>query len=72
MAEPTGPSQKHSHRPTRSSGTAKPELRYLAIGKVVRAHGVKGEISVAVLTEFPERFAITKQIYLGDEYEAIP
>ena len=72
MAGPTGPSQKHRQRSTRSSGSEKPELRYLAIGKVVRAHGVKGEISVKVMTEFPERFEITRQVYLGNEFEATP
>jgi 16S rRNA processing protein RimM len=70
MAEPTGPSQKPNQRATRSSGSKKPELRYLAIGRVTQAHGLKGEISVAVLTEFPERFAVTKQVYLGDAFEA--
>ena len=55
-----------------SSGVQQPELRYLAIGKVIRAHGLRGEISVAVLTEFPERFEVTKRLYLGDEFEATP
>ncbi len=56
----------------RSSGVQQPELRYLAIGRVVRAHGLRGEISVAVLTEFPERFEATEWVYLGDEFEATP
>jgi 16S rRNA processing protein RimM len=72
MAGSAGSSQKHSQSSTRSSGSEKPELRYLAIGRVVRAHGLNGEISVAVMTEFPERFEITKQVYLGDQFEAIP
>jgi len=72
MAGPTGPSQKYSPRSSRSSGSEKPELRYLAIGKVVRAHGLKGEISVTVMTEFPERFEVTEQVYLGDQFEATP
>ena len=72
MAGPAGPSQEHSQRSSRSSGSEKPELRYLAIGRVVRAHGLKGEISVAVMTEFPERFEITEQVYLGDQFEATP
>ena len=72
MAGPAGPSQKHNQRFPRSSGSEKPELRYLAIGKVVRAHGVSGEISVKIMTEFPERFEITEHVYLGDEFEATP
>ncbi|RME70956.1 MAG: 16S rRNA processing protein RimM [Chloroflexi bacterium] len=46
--------------------------RYLAVGKVVRAHGLQGELSVSVLTEFPERFETTEWVYLGDQFEAVP
>jgi len=73
MAGPPGPSKKEERASTSiqaSSGSLQPELRYLAIGRVVRAHGVKGEISVSVLTDFPERFETTEWIYLGDEFEA--
>lgn len=55
-----------------NSGLQKPEFRYLAIGRVVRAHGVRGELSVAVLTDFPERFGTTEWVYLGNEFEAEP
>jgi 16S rRNA processing protein RimM len=48
------------------------ELRFLAIGRVIRAHGIRGEISVSVLTDFPERFETTAWVYLGDEFEAEP
>jgi 16S rRNA processing protein RimM len=49
-----------------------PELRYLAIGRVIRAHSLRGEVSVAVLTDFPERFETTEWVYLGNEFEATP
>ncbi|MFN8458040.1 MAG: ribosome maturation factor RimM [Anaerolineae bacterium] len=69
MAGPMGPTnEKGGHN--ESSGAAWPELRYLAIGKIIRAHGLRGELSVAVLTEFPERFDTTEWVYLGNEAEA--
>ena len=55
-----------------SSGPQQPERRYLAIGRVVRAHGLRGELSVAVLTEFPDRFETMEWVYLGNEFEASP
>jgi len=55
-----------------SSGSQQPEFRYLAIGRIVRAHGLHGEVSVKVLTEFPERFETTEWVYLGNEFEATP
>jgi 16S rRNA processing protein RimM len=56
----------------KKSSDPKSELRYLAIGQVTRAHGVRGEISVTVLTDFPERFETTDWVYLGNELEADP
>ena len=70
MTGPTGPTKTTKNAPNQSSGLQQPELRYLAIGRVVKAHGVRGEISVAVLTDFPERFDTTEWVYLGNEFEA--
>ena len=69
MTGPEGPGKGAGNVPERDSS---PEFRYLAIGKVVRAHGIRGEISVTVLTDFPERFETTEWIYLGNEFEATP
>ena len=70
MGGPTGPTNTSRNVPSTSSGLQQPELRYLAIGRIVKAHGVQGELSVAVLTDFPERFDTTEWVYLGDEFEA--
>ena len=43
---------------------------YLAIAKVVGAHGVRGEVRCRILTDFPERFSRTRRVYLGEEYES--
>jgi 16S rRNA processing protein RimM len=71
MTGPEGPTTKDQGG-SGSSGSRRPELRYLAIGKIVRAHGLRGEVSVAVLTQFPERFETTEWVYLGNEFEATP
>src|SRR5262245_26009499 len=69
MTGPDDPVRQADNLPYRSSD---PELRYLAVGKVVRAHGVHGEISISVLTDFPERFETTEWLYMGNEFEASP
>jgi 16S rRNA processing protein RimM len=56
----------------RNSGFRQPELCYLAVGRTVRAHGLRGEVSMIVLTDFPERFETTEWLYLGNEFEAEP
>ncbi|PKO21365.1 MAG: 16S rRNA processing protein RimM [Chloroflexi bacterium HGW-Chloroflexi-1] len=45
---------------------------YMAIGKIVGPHGIRGEVKVAVLTDYPERFQPGARIYLGSEAAAAP
>lgn len=49
-----------------------PELRFLAIGRVLRPHGVRGELRVELLTDSPEHLVELKQVYVGAEYRAYP
>jgi len=50
--------------------TPGPEYRYIALGRILRPHGVRGEVVVEVLTDFPERLAHLPQLYLGDAHQA--
>lgn len=43
------------------------EPDFLVIGRIVKPHGLKGEVSVKVLTDFTERFDIMETVYLGDD-----
>ncbi len=47
-----------------------PEPRYLAVGRVLRPHGVRGELRVATLTDYPERVLQLRQVYLGPEHQS--
>jgi len=40
---------------------------YLAVGRIIGAHGVRGEIKVKLLTDFPERFEPGALLYLEGE-----
>ena len=46
------------------------EPRFIAIGRIVRPHGIRGEVAVEVLTDFPERFDTIEVVYLGDSLKA--
>ena len=39
--------------------------KYLLLGEVLRPHGVRGELRVRLLTDYPERIGKMKQVYLG-------
>lgn len=40
------------------------EKSYIQIGKIINTHGIRGEIKVYPLTNFPERFKALKEIVL--------
>ncbi|MCX7681268.1 MAG: ribosome maturation factor RimM [Anaerolineae bacterium] len=39
--------------------------RYVSVGEVVRPHGVRGELRVRILTEYPERLHVHTHFYLA-------
>lgn len=41
---------------------------WVVVGEVVGAFGVRGEVKVVPLTDFPDRFERTATIYVGDEH----
>ena len=43
--------------------------RYLAIGRIFGAHGIRGEVKVESLTDFPERFAAGTRLHMGSGTE---
>jgi len=47
-----------------------PTERYLAIGRITGPHGIRGEVKVQILTDYPERFRPGAEVYLGDEVNA--
>jgi len=50
-----------------ASPPAQPQ--YLLIGQILRPHGVKGELRVRVMTDYPERIGQLKAIYLSPQPE---
>ncbi len=43
---------------------------YLLLGEILRPHGVRGELRVRLFTDYPERIASLKTVYLADSPEA--
>jgi 16S rRNA processing protein RimM len=42
---------------------------YLVIGQITAPRGIRGEVKVQVLTDFPERFSQTDRVLLGPTHE---
>ncbi len=63
--------QRPSPEYKRGSGEQErpPEPRYLAVGQIVGAHGLHGELKVQLLTDDPHRFGQLERVFLGVEDE---
>ncbi len=44
--------------------------KYLAVGEILRPHGLRGEVRMRVLTDYPERLPQLEFVYLGDSPES--
>ena len=55
----------YTYRMSSASGSSSDEPLYLAVGKLRRPHGVRGEIRMEVLTDFPERLQPGTTVYVG-------
>lgn len=53
------------HKRASRASESKEEPRLLVIGEVLRPQGLRGEVRVRVLTDFPERLRVLKRVYLG-------
>ncbi len=56
-----------SKKRTRGSARTDAEPRFLVIGRIIRPHGVRGDVRVRSYTDAPERFTWLKQIYLNED-----
>lgn len=44
--------------------------RYLILGKIMRPHGVRGELNVQIMTDFPERLKSLDKVHLAASADA--
>ncbi len=52
--------------PDDSVKSARLHPRYLLLGEILRPHGVRGELRMRILTDYPERIVELEQVYLGE------
>ena len=60
------------HQKQNETGSIKPgEPVFLVVGHLQRPHGIKGEIAMKVLTDFPERLRMGKTVLVGEDHHAM-
>jgi 16S rRNA processing protein RimM len=45
-----------------------PEPDFIAVGRILRPHGVRGEVRVELFTDFPERWSGLESVFLGEQH----
>ncbi|MEW6083071.1 MAG: ribosome maturation factor RimM [Chloroflexota bacterium] len=53
----------------KNTGSPKGEPLYLSVGFLRRPHGLQGEIIMDLHTDFPERMASGRKLFVGDEHK---
>lgn len=62
----SSPAQKSDRAPRRGSVEKSAEPHFLAIGRIIKPHGVHGEVRVELLTDVPERFEWLDAVFVGE------
>lgn len=44
--------------------------KYLLLGEILRPHGIRGELRIRILTDYPERISRLSHVYLGTDLDA--
>jgi len=65
-SKPSGRRQSKDEEAT--SGSSEPE--FLVVGKIVRPHGVRGEVGMKLMTDHPEHLLKVKTLYVGTEHRS--
>ncbi len=61
---------KADQNPNPNTGSSSPdEPVFVIIGKFRKPHGIRGEIRMTVMTDFPELIEIGQPIYVGQNYQ---
>ncbi|MEP7285829.1 MAG: ribosome maturation factor RimM [Chloroflexota bacterium] len=50
-------------------GSTKPGPQFLILAQIMRPHGIRGDLSIKVVTKFPERMNELEVIYVGADSE---
>ena len=66
LADSSQPDMKPGRTSARGSVDPSAEPRFLAVGRISRPHGVRGEVRVELLTDTPERFEWLDAVYVGE------
>jgi 16S rRNA processing protein RimM len=69
MRRHSSPNSDSNNKPTGSPPEGEPV--FLAVGKLRRPHGIQGEVSMEIITDFPERLKAGQILYVGEAHQPL-
>ena len=71
MAMTSGAERGNANQTNNQGSLQTSEPEFICIGKIHRAHGIKGDVVLDPMTDFPERIRRGKAVYAGDEHKLL-
>lgn len=71
MAMTSGAERGNANQMNNQGSLQTSEPEFICIGKIHRAHGIRGDVVMDPMTDFPERIRRGKTVYVGDSYQAL-
>jgi 16S rRNA processing protein RimM len=70
----TQPRHRFSRYPDNRAGSGgrqpePSEPEFLIVGRIVRPHGIRGELAMKLITDYPDRLLDIKTLYLGPQHQ---
>jgi 16S rRNA processing protein RimM len=60
-----------SSQPTKADQFSKDRSAFLVVGRIRRSHGIRGEVVMEVISDFPERIRKGTHLFLGETYQPV-
>lgn len=68
MAMTSGAERGNANQTNNQGSLQTSEPEFICIGKIHRAHGIRGDVVLDPMTDFPERIRRGKTVYAGNEH----
>ena len=71
MAITSGAERGNANQTNNQGSLVCSEPEFICIGKIHRAHGIKGDVILDPMTDFPERIRRGKSVYAGEKHQPL-
>lgn len=71
MAKTSGAERGNANNQNNQGSLQTSEPEFICIGKIHRTHGIKGDVIMDPMTDFPERIRRGKKVFIGEDHRPL-